>query len=98
VKGTEIAFVREVIDPSQTTEVFVEMVKQPAKNKPLCYPKRALCDGSELCHGATQSGSSFATALILVLTGKLLIRVASNGTKISASAFTSLKPGSSHRS
>jgi hypothetical protein len=33
-KGTEIAFVREVIDPSQAREVFVEMVKQAAKDKP----------------------------------------------------------------
>ena len=28
VKGTRVAFLREVRDPSQTREVFVEMVKQ----------------------------------------------------------------------
>src|SRR5271167_63950 len=28
VKGTRVAFLREVSDPSQTREVFVEMVKQ----------------------------------------------------------------------
>jgi len=28
MKGTRIAFLREVNDPSQTREVFVEMVKQ----------------------------------------------------------------------
>jgi heme oxygenase (biliverdin-IX-beta and delta-forming) len=28
MKGTEIAFMREVIDPPQTREVFVEMVNQ----------------------------------------------------------------------
>lgn len=28
MKGTRIAFLREVSDPSETREVFVEMVKQ----------------------------------------------------------------------
>jgi hypothetical protein len=74
IRGTRIAFLREVSNPAETREVLVEMMQQACQGKPAClrggsYPKRALWVENELSLGTTQSGSSFVTALILVLTG-----------------------------